>query len=249
MPETVLRYKCEKDSTKKKMNDIFEYDNYVFDLYGTLIDIWTDEHCDETWEKWLAVLDKEGIFHPPVEQFRKEFFDLDHDYRQRPTPFEIPEIDVIDVYADLFWRYRNPPLGEEKLNEISYSFREASTIHKRLFAGVEDFLKKLHELGKKVYILSNAQRSYTLPEILEFGLDKLVDDFLISSDYGCMKPDKAFYSAIVTKHNLDRKRTVMIGDSRENDYEGALNSGLNAIWLNGKTDAKNFYVDCMKQFD
>ena len=68
-----------------------------------------------------------------------------------------------------------------------------------------------------------------------------MDDFLISSDYGCMKPDKAFYDAIVRKHCLDRSRSVMLGDSYENDYRGAINAGLNAIWLSGANAADGFY--------
>ena len=48
----------------------FEFDNYIFDLYGTLIDIHTDEHCDETWKKWIAVLDRKGIKHPELNRFR-----------------------------------------------------------------------------------------------------------------------------------------------------------------------------------
>ncbi len=228
------------------MNDIFKYDNYVFDLYGTLIDIRSDEHRDETWIKWLEVLDEKGILHPSFKQFRDDFFAMDQAYREMPTPFERPEIDVLDVYADLFCRYRNAPIDADMLFEVGHQFREASIVYRKLFPGVVEFLKKLHELGKGVYILSNAQRSYTLYEIQLFGLDRLVDDYLISSDYKCMKPDKAFYTAIVEKHNLDRSKTVMLGDSRVNDYEGGLRSGLNAIWLSGENDPNRFYVDCLK---
>ena len=111
----------------------------------------------------------------------------------------------------------------------------------RLFEGVPEFLKRLRGLGKKVYILSNAQRSYTLYEITHFKLDEMTDDYLISSDYGCMKPDRAFFDAIVQKHGLKRDRSVMFGDSYENDYLGAVNAGLNAIWLNGEKAADRFY--------
>ena len=35
----------------------------------------------------------------------------------------------------------------------------------------------------------------------------------------------------------------MFGDSYENDYLGAVNAGLNAIWLNGKKAADRFYKE------
>lgn len=225
------------------MEDVFQYDNYMFDLYGTLIDIRTDEHRDLTWQRWLKVLDENGILHPELDTFRKDFFEADREYRLRPTKFANPEIDILEVYADLFHRYRNEPIDPGKLFEISWEFRKASTIYAGLFVGVPEFLHKLHEKGKKVYILSNAQRSYTLPEIEKFGLDRMVDDYLISSDYKCMKPDPAFYTAMVEKHRLDRSRTVMLGDSKTNDYEGALASGLHAIWLDGENAADRFYKE------
>ncbi len=225
------------------MDNTFSFDNYIFDLYGTLIDIHTDEHCDETWIKWLKVLDARGIKHPPLADFREEFFDKDREYRLRPTPFDYPEIEILEVYDELFSSYGNPKIPEKELFEISYKFREASMDYRRLFEGVPEFLKKLHDLGKKTFILSNAQRSYTLYEILDFGLDKMVDDYLISSDFRCMKPDKAFFTALVDKHGLDRSRSVMLGDSYENDYMGAINSGLNGIWLNGENAAHLFYKE------
>ncbi len=223
------------------MENLFDFDNYIFDLYGTLIDIHTDESCDETWENWIAFLDDYGIKHPALTRFRDDFFRTDKEHRLRSSVYEYPEIDVLKVYDELFTLYGNRKLSEAALFEIAYRFREASRDYCRLFDGVPEFLQKLRALGKKVYILSNAQRSYTLYEIRHFKLDELVDDYLISSDYGCMKPDKAFYDAIVRKHCLDRSRSVMLGDSYENDYRGAINAGLNAIWLSGANAADGFY--------
>jgi len=223
------------------MENLFDFDNYIFDLYGTLIDIHTDEYCGETWEKWIACLDDYGIKHPALTRFRDDFFRTDKEHRLRSSVYEHPEIDVLKVYDELFTLYGNRKLSEAALFEIAYRFREASRDYCRLFDGVPAFLQRLRALGKKIYILSNAQRSYTLYEIRHFKLDELVDDFLISSDYGCMKPDKAFYDAIVRKHCLDRSRSVMLGDSYENDYRGAINAGLNAIWLSGANAADGFY--------
>ena len=228
------------------MDKLFEFDNYIFDLYGTLIDIHTDEYCDETWEKWIKYLDDRGIKHPKLHKFCDDFFRKDKEHRLRPSEYEYPEIDILKVYDELFTFYGNQKISDAELFEISYRFREASRDYYRLFEGVPEFLKKLRGLGKKVYILSNAQRSYTLREIIHFKLDRMVDDYLISSDYGCMKPDKAFYDAIVQKHVLERKRSIMFGDSYENDYLGAINAGLNAIWLNGDNAANRFFVRSIK---
>ncbi len=80
------------------------YDNYIFDLYGTLIDMSADEHSAKTWKKWLKWLDKHNLKHPNYIQFRKEFWDADKAARKQMLltgEVEVPEIDIIDVYREL----------------------------------------------------------------------------------------------------------------------------------------------------
>lgn len=221
-----------------------DYDNYLFDLYGTLIDMWTDEMAAQTWKKWLKWLDSKGVKHPKYYVFRRDFFDMDSLHRKlalEKGDYKVPEIDVIPIYKELFIKYGNPEFDDEFLNEASYAFRVASRRRMQLFDGVEEFLIKRHEEGKKLFLLSNAQASYTYPEIVELGLDKLLDDIMMSSDYLVMKPDKAFYDFMLNKHKLDKSKTVMIGDSFENDYQGGIGAGISAIHLSGENDAKVFW--------
>ncbi len=223
------------------------FDNYIFDLYGTLIDIRTDEHADETWVKWGEWLDRHKIKHPGIKEMHDEFFERDLKARadaKTEGKYDVPEIDVIPIYKEMLIEYGNDEsrLTPAFLDDAGYAFRSASRDYMRLFDGVEEFLKGIRKAGKHAYILSNAQRSYTWPEICHFGLQDMVEDVLISSDLKCMKPDITFFNAMIDKHSLDRSRTVMIGDSYENDYEGGLNAGINAIWLGPDNPAGEFYI-------
>ena len=223
---------------------IANHDNFIFDLYGTLIDIHTDEWAKSTWTNFIVYLKSKGIRVPWWRRFRKDFFALDREYRAKATPFQYPEIDIIPVYAELFEKYGNGQLANELLNEISYKFREISREYMKLFPGLLEFLDELKAQGKKIYILSNAQASYTWPEIQFFKLDEIMDDILMSPDYGCMKPDRAFYEELLNRYNMDRTKTIMFGDSYENDYQGAINAGIDGLWLNEKngTDSKHVYL-------
>lgn len=221
-----------------------EYGTYIFDLYGTLIDSDGDEKSPQNWKKWLRVLDKKGIKHADYITFRKEFFDMDKALRLKSTlenGYEFPEIDVIDIYRFLFEKYGNGILSDELLYELSYDFRVATTKYIRLYDGVTDYLKMLREKGKKLYILSNAQRSYTWPEIKMFGLEILTDDQFISSDFGAMKPQISFYDALFTKYNIAKKDAVMVGDSIWSDINGAIAYGISYIHLEGDNDPYEFF--------
>lgn len=215
------------------------YDFFMFDLYGTIIDIRTDEWADETWVKFLEYLDEINVKHPDLKTFRDDFFKFDRAYREKETPFDYPEIEILDVYEELFLKYNGK--CPENLSEISYKFREVSRDYMRFMPGFPEFLSLLKKEKKKVFILSNAQASYTLPEIQFFELDKLMDDIIMSSDYRCMKPDIHFYNALIEKNHMDKSRTVMFGDSLENDVEGAKNAGISGIHV----DEKDFYIKLM----
>lgn len=224
-----------------------KFDNFVFDLYGTLIDIHTDEHDPVTWERWAEWLDERKIKHDTPENMHDYFFEEDRKARAIALAewgFKYPEIDVTLIYRDMFEMYGNDSseLTKEFIDEAGFAFRKASHRRIGLFPGVKEFFEKLRREGKSVYILSNAQRCYTWPEICMFGLDKLTDDVLISSDLRCMKPDKAFFKALSDKHSFDLSRTVMFGDSYENDYNGAKSAGWNAVWLANENSPDKFYL-------
>ncbi|MGN1113075.1 MAG: HAD family hydrolase, partial [Acutalibacteraceae bacterium] len=48
------------------------YKNYVFDLYGTLIDINTDEWCDDLWKKMAILYGYQGA-HYTYKELNEEY--------------------------------------------------------------------------------------------------------------------------------------------------------------------------------
>lgn len=223
------------------------FDNYIFDLYGTLIDIHTDWYCDETWEKFCFALGRLGLKTIAPDKMNKEFYrreNLKKEAAQTTWGFKYPEIDVTKVYKDMLIEFGNPKelFTKQFLDEIGYSFRVASREYIRLFPGVTEYLAKLREAGKHPFVLSNAQSSWTRPEIKLMGLDTMVEDILISSEERCRKPDVRFYNLMLDKHHMDKSKTVMTGDHYECDCQGAMDAGISAVWLNGENAADRYYL-------
>lgn len=54
---------------------------------------------------------------------------------------------------------------------------------------------------------------------------------MISSEIGFKKPSPLFYDALLEKHDLDPKASVMIGNDWQADAWGAHNSGLSCIYI------------------
>ena len=209
------------------------YKNYIFDLYGTLIDINTDEEKDELWEK-VAILYRNKkakytatelkiAYHKFVEEEKVKV------KKENPS-FEYIDIKLENVFLKLF-SAQNINVDKSYIKTVATSFRSYSTTYIKLYDGVIDLLKTLKNKGKKIYLLSNAQRIFTENELNMFNLMEFFDGVMISSDVCCSKPDRHFYKTLLEKYNLKKEETIMIGNDSVADIEGAKNVGIDALYI------------------
>ena len=124
----------------------------------------------------------------------------------------------------------------DKEGSIVYSkrvefFRALSTEYIRLYDGTREMLMRLRESGKKIYLLSNAQRIFTEYEMNALGITKYFDKIYISSDCGCKKPDLSFFEKLISECGVDKRRAVMVGNDGICDILGAKRAGLAALYV------------------
>jgi HAD superfamily hydrolase (TIGR01549 family) len=101
----------------------------------------------------------------------------------------------------------------------------------KMFDDVIEALKYYRSQGFKIGIISNLATPYADP-VYRFGFDKLVDALIFSFEVGFRKPDKQIFQIACDKVGVLPEEALMIGDSLKNDYEGAINFGMKALWLN-----------------
>ncbi|MGN1050956.1 MAG: HAD family hydrolase, partial [Acutalibacteraceae bacterium] len=174
------------------------YKNYLFDLYGTLIDINTDEEDESLWEKLSLFYSYQGACYSTegiTDLYKKLCSKEKEKVRKRFPSYTNIDINIEKVFKELYEEKGVSPSVEMVFLTCNL-FRCLSTKYIRLYKGVEDLLKTLKEKDKKVYLLSNAQRSFTYGELKRFDLIKYFDDIFISSDHLCSKPDPEFYNAL-----------------------------------------------------
>lgn len=98
-----------------------------------------------------------------------------------------------------------------------------------------DSLSCLDELTSllRIGLLSNTQ-SFGLTFLDRLGISKKIPYRFISAELGLVKPDPRVYQYIEKRLGLFPGDLVMIGDTWNDDIEGALMAGWSAIWLNRK---------------
>ena len=206
------------------------YKNFIFDVYGTLVDIHTNEYEDATWAKMAETLNFYGVEYTSQELKETYFSSCEWQMRLGEKHFKNPEIDVVEIFRHIFAN-KGKKAGRSLATHLAQEFRAFSTEYIGVFAGVHETLAKLRKSGKKLYILSNAQACFTKPELNKLGLRKYFHGIVYSSDYKCAKPDPALFKVLVDKYKLDRKDCIYIGNDPLTDVDGARNAKIDCLWL------------------
>jgi putative hydrolase of the HAD superfamily len=215
------------------------YDNYVFDLYGTLVDIRTQEDDPVLWKK-LALFygyydaayepdelrEAYGALVAGKERALKSRLEDNPRYSHEASP----EIEITDVFLELYTA-KGVDADRQLAVHTGQFFRVLSTDYVRLYPGTEAMLSNLKEYGKKIYLLSNAQRIFTEYEMHVLGIASYFDGILISSDYKTRKPDKRFFDLLLTQYHLDVKTSLFIGNDSTTDIAGARTIGMDTYYV------------------
>jgi len=207
------------------------YTDLVFDLYGTLVDIHTEE-SDLVWEKTALYFGFYGAHYTGPELkdgFRSAMRQREAKAGQSYECF--PDIPFEQVMAQLFREAGISDQADTLGVNAAQLFRITSIEYLRLYPGMLDGLALLRKKGYRLWLLSNAQAIFTAFELRHLGLGAQFDGILLSSDYGCRKPDLRFYQALLQTHGLKAENCLMIGNDRQTDIAGAKHAGMATLYM------------------
>lgn len=225
-----------------------KYDNFIFDLYGTLIDIHTDESKPKFWKKIADFYSCYGADYTP-DQLQQTYFDLvrqqEHELSYK-LAISFPEIELGSVFAKLLLmapkRHETCSpicrMNEEELvhsqwvSDLSNMFRVLSRDRLKVYPGVIDTLKTIQKEGGKVFLLSNAQGLFTRPELEITGLFEYFDAIYISSENQMKKPQPQFMKRLLDEQKITASGSVMIGNDFQSDIGVAAACKVDSIFLN-----------------
>ena len=209
-----------------------QYENYLFDLYGTLVDIHTEENLPEVWQRLSYFYGYYGANYTPEELRRsyEEIIQRTEGIMKGDNHEMFPELQIEDVFLELYTA-KGVKADKSLAVHAGQFFRVLTTDYVKLYDGAVELLDFLKKQGKRVCLLSNAQRIFTEYEMRSLGIYDKFDEVYISSDYQCKKPDIQFYNAIINELHLNKNKTIMIGNDNRCDIEGAKAAGLDTFYI------------------
>jgi putative hydrolase of the HAD superfamily len=114
--------------------------------------------------------------------------------------------------------------------QLSEDFLNMTTAHFSLLEGAEELVRYL----AKKYPLTVVTNGFVEVQYEKFDKSGLRDCFahiVLSEEVGCQKPNPRIFEEALRMNGLQAEDVVMIGDSWSSDIQGAINAGIDQIWI------------------
>ena len=189
-------------------------------------------HNIELWDKYgKDLVTKEYL------SFDRFFFPLMHGSKVSPR---------IQSYTTL----HNPTPHYTTLaalaEQLSADFLNLTTARFSLLEGAEELVRYL----AKKYPLTVVTNGFVEVQYEKFDKSGLRDCFshiVLSEEVGCQKPNPRIFEEALRMNGLQAEDVVMIGDSWNSDIQGAINAGIDQIWIRKNKEQGTKSQDTIEQ--
>ena len=123
------------------------------------------------------------------------------------------------------------PVPAELVTRLNDVFMECVNDHPLLYEDVQPVLLELRNRGVRTAVLTNGPSDGQRRKLRASGLSEWVDHVVIAEELGASKPSPRAFHAAVAPFAMAPADALMVGDSPELDYAGALAAGLQARLL------------------
>ncbi len=136
-------------------------------------------------------------------------------------------------------------IGIDEARRLISNKMADSNYTRELLPGADELLKHLYNSGYKLCVISNNDGK-TAEKCEGVGISDYLDLIIDSTSVKKIKPDKDIFHLASRQLGIDTKDILHIGDLYGADVLGALNAGIDAIWINNK-DGINYEGINIKQ--
>jgi len=122
----------------------------------------------------------------------------------------------------------NEPLA----HEMGQKFLDLLPTRNKLFPYTHELLGNLKEKNFELHIITNGFDQTQKTKLKNSGLDKYFKEVITSEGSNSIKPKKEIFEYALSKSGAAAEHSIMIGDSVEADIMGAINAGIDQVFVN-----------------
>jgi putative hydrolase of the HAD superfamily len=116
--------------------------------------------------------------------------------------------------------------------DISVKFLNILPTKKQVFPHTFEILEHLRNKGYKLHLITNGFEKTQWSKLRNCGLDKYFVHVITSEASNSLKPKKEIFEYAVEKAGATIAESIMIGDNLHADIQGAINAGMDSIFVN-----------------
>ena len=143
--------------------------------------------------------------------------------------------------------------NEELAEEMSVRFLDLLPTRTILFPYTKEILQYLVDKGYELHLLTNGFEKTQHNKLIHSGLKQFFTEVITSEGSNSLKPNKEIFEFAIQKCRTKAEDCVMIGDNIEVDIIGAMNAGIDQVFVNHNgivTEIKPTYtVNSLKELE
>ena len=204
-----------------------KYTTVLFDADNTLLDFDKDENCAlrKTMELYGVPVTEENI-KTYVEIYQGLWKAIERGELTKP---ELKRTRFKKFFEAINFRCDTDPFT---VNEkyLSLLGEGGNTLE-----GAVELCRELKEKGYDLYIVTNGIEKTQKNRLTKSGLLPFFTEIFVSETIGHQKPKKEYFDYVLSHiKEKDIDKIILVGDSLTSDIKGAMNVGLESVWLNLK---------------
>jgi putative hydrolase of the HAD superfamily len=150
-------------------------------------------------------------------------------------------------YTLLEFKIGNEPLARQ----MGYKFLEMLPTRTLLFPDTVTTLQYLFDKGYKLHLITNGFEETQHTKLRSAGIAEFFIEVITSEGSNSLKPKKEIFDYALQKAKALPHHSIMIGDSIEVDIIGAMNAGIDQVYMNHLgiecTVKPTYTVTCVKE--
>jgi putative hydrolase of the HAD superfamily len=124
-------------------------------------------------------------------------------------------------------------IADEKLSKLmSVDYLDILPNKKNLFPYTIEILTYLKNKGYEMHLITNGFESVQFKKIENSNLAPYFIEVITSEASNSLKPNKEIFEYALLKSKAQLEHSIMIGDNENADIQGAINIGMDSIFVN-----------------
>lgn len=201
-----------------------KYEWLLFDNDNTLMDFHSASH---------------SAFHGSMRAMGLTESEIDYDEYNKHnhivwSEFENGLIDALTLRSKRFQLYFDAiQHTEANPRESNDAYLNHLILHPHMMDHAYDLLDAVRT-KYKLGLITNGLKEVQRPRLKAAKIYNYFDTIVVSDEIGHAKPQKGYFDHVVSEMgpNVDLSKAIVIGDSLNSDIKGAINYGLDSVWLN-----------------